>query len=284
VLPTFVVIGAMKAGTTSLYEYLKPHPQIFLPEMKEVNFFVKEGNWDRGVEWYQSLYAEADIAGALHAGDVSPVYSMFPNLTGTPARIAATVPDARILYLVRDPVERMRSQYIQQRADGLEKRPLSEALLLDLRYLATSLYTLQLEQYLERFDRSRILVVRSEDLSACPQETVARVLSFLGLDPGWTPPGLGQVHNPSSDKRVTRKGVGRVENMMWRRGWNRTAYRFRQASRKSSLLSREVTAHETTLDGDLRERLRRTVRADIARLPALVGPDFDAWGLLEPGG
>src|SRR6185503_1695260 len=106
--------------------------------------------------------AFADAGDAVAVGEASPQYAMFPRYHGVPERIAATVPDVRLIYVVRDPVERMRSSYRHTLAGGSEHRPIDEALLVDARYLYPSLYALQLEQYLRVVDRSRILVVASE--------------------------------------------------------------------------------------------------------------------------
>lgn len=277
--PTFIVIGAQKAATTSLFEYLRHHPDVFVPDFKETNFFIAEGNWARGLNWYESLFAEAARRGVAHLGDVSPGYTMFPIFSGAPARIATVVPEAKLVYVVREPVARMRSHYLQQLSDGFERRPAREALLRDIQYLSLSLYALQLDQYLEHFDRSQILVLRAEDFASSPQPTMDRLLEFLGLEPGWVPPNLGQVYNPSSVKRAPRRLVVRLEAALRRLGRDVDAFRLRHAAGRRALLSRLITAEETMLDDDLTDRLRRCVSPDVARLRALVGDEFDGWGL-----
>lgn len=126
-LPTFVVIGAMKAGTVSLRHYLDEHPDVFLGRggmFGEPNYFVAEYNWSRGRAWYESLFADADAdagqAGAI--GECSPSYTMAPAFPGVPERMAAVIPDARLVYVVRDPVARMQSMYMHQVSAGRERR------------------------------------------------------------------------------------------------------------------------------------------------------------------
>ncbi len=275
--PDFIVIGAQKAATTSLFEYLRRHPEIFLPDFKETNFFIEEGTWRRGIEWYESLYADAAGRGVPRTGDISPGYTMFPIFAGAPERIASVVPLAKLVYLVREPVARMRSHYFQQLSDGFERRPAREALLRDIQYLSLSLYALQLDQYLAHFPRSQILVLRAEDLAARPQQTLDRLLTFLELDPGWVPPNLGQVYNPSAVKRAPRRPVAALEAALQRFGRGLAVVRVRNLAARSAVLSRPITPAETRLDDDLVDRLRRCLAPDVARLRDLIGAEFDGW-------
>src|SRR5437016_1007207 len=109
-MPSFIVIGAQKAGTTSLDSYLRTHPQVAMSSVKETNFFVEERAWGKGRRWYEGLFDAAGTATAV--GEASPTYSMFPLFAGVPERMARLLPEARLIYLVRDPIERIRSAYI----------------------------------------------------------------------------------------------------------------------------------------------------------------------------
>ena len=101
-LPNLIVIGAERCGTSSLHRYLRSHPQVFMSKKKELNFFVAEREWRRGRSWYERQFpADAPVR-----GESSPAYTAYPVFSGVPARLAALVPDAQLLYLVRDPVER----------------------------------------------------------------------------------------------------------------------------------------------------------------------------------
>src|SRR5687768_751449 len=123
-LPTFVIIGAMKCGTTSLHYYLAEHPDVCMSEVKETNFFVAELNYARGLPWYESLFPRRAAA----CGEASPVYAATWRFAGIPERMHAVLPRARLIYIVRDPVERMVSQYKHTFARGEEHRTLSVAL------------------------------------------------------------------------------------------------------------------------------------------------------------
>src|SRR5690242_11569113 len=125
-LPTFLVIGAMKAGTTSLYEYLRAHPQIFMATPKELHFFPESKHWGDGVDWYTAHF-EAGRDDAVR-GEISPSYSQADQFPGVAARVAQVVPDAKIVYLVREPVARAQSMYLHEVASGRERRPIEQAL------------------------------------------------------------------------------------------------------------------------------------------------------------
>ena len=106
-LPNLIVIGAAKCGTTSLHAYLDEHPEIAMSREKELHFFVDRKNWGRGIEWYEAQFD----ASAPVRGESSPGYSAYPLYEGVAERMARVVPDAKLVYLVRDPVERVVSHY-----------------------------------------------------------------------------------------------------------------------------------------------------------------------------
>jgi hypothetical protein len=162
-LPTFLIIGARKAGTTSMYHYLQAHPQVFMPATKELRFFIPEKNWTRGIGWYERHFDGAYAARAI--GEASPGYTRYPRSVGIPALVAQVLPEVRLIYLVRHPVERMISHYLHnlRRLWESELSP-EKALLTDRRYIDESKYAMQLEQYLRHFPREQLLLITSEGL------------------------------------------------------------------------------------------------------------------------
>src|SRR4051794_39226328 len=108
-LPTFYIVGAMKSGTSALHQAVAAHPAVFMSTPKELHFFVEDRNWSRGVEWYADQFAAANGASAV--GEASVTYTQMPFRAGVAERIAQLTPNARIIYLVRHPVERMLSHY-----------------------------------------------------------------------------------------------------------------------------------------------------------------------------
>src|SRR5687767_12965591 len=107
-LPNLVVIGAQKCGTSGLHYYLGLHPEISTSEPKELNFFIAERNWPRGLDWYRSRF---DGAAKVRV-DASPNYSAYPQHTGVPERMADVIPSARLLYMVRDPIDRIAAHWV----------------------------------------------------------------------------------------------------------------------------------------------------------------------------
>ena len=202
-LPNFLIIGAAKAGTTSLWAYLREHQQVFMPDRKELHFFVTEKNWDRGLQWYENQFEGAEAALAIGEGSVS--YTRFPLSQGVPERIASVLPKVRLIYLVRHPIERMISQYRFNVSQRWEKGS-PEALLTNPGYLSCSRYATQVEQFLEYFPLDRLLILRSEDLRDSRVSTVQRVLQFLDVEDTWLPADLEKESNKTvRDVRAPRK-------------------------------------------------------------------------------
>src|SRR3954452_4665444 len=146
-LPNVFIIGAAKCGTTSLHHYLGQHPEISMSRAKEPSVF-SQGRWVTKYESYDGLF-DCD---APYRGDASTSYSRYPVEGDAAARIHAAVPDAKLIYLVRDPIERTVSDYVHHVAIGHEHRSLDEALKdftdPENYYVTTSRYALQVERYL----------------------------------------------------------------------------------------------------------------------------------------
>jgi Sulfotransferase domain len=205
-LPDFLILGAQKAGTTALYAYLREHPALTGPAWKEVSFFDR--HFWRGEAWYRGNFPNKVYLRAIRAraavdaivGEASPSYVFHPH---APERAAELVPDARLIVLVRNPVDRALSHYHHEVALGREPLPFEQALddeetrmagelerMRDPRYFSYAWwnftyqergrYAEQLERWLELFPHEQLLVIPSEDLLQRPRETYAHVLDFLG--------------------------------------------------------------------------------------------------------
>ena len=199
-LPDFLVLGAQKAGTTALYAYLRWHPGITGPSWKEVSFFDR--HWWRGARWYRGQFPLRSADKLF--GEASPSYLFHPL---APERARAVIPDARLLVVLRNPVDRAYSQYQHEVALGREPLSFEDALAAeeertrgeverivadprafshewwDHTYAARGLYADQLERWLAVFPRDQLLVVTSDELGARPAEAYASILSFLGAAP-----------------------------------------------------------------------------------------------------
>ncbi|SFF93068.1 sulfotransferase family protein [Blastococcus tunisiensis] len=203
-LPTLVIIGAMKCGTTSLHRYLDLHPEVAMSGHKELNFFFgpvdgepdpMRGNWARGVDWYAARF---DPAAAVR-GEASPGYTS-PDHPEVAGRMASVVPDARLVYAVRDPVDRAVSQYWHHRREGTEARGPEEALL-DPRsqYVARGRYLERLAPFLSAGFADRVAVVAQEDLRDRPRATMRRLFAWLGVDEGHWSPGMAERRNSAPE-------------------------------------------------------------------------------------
>ena len=278
-LPNFLIIGAMKGGTTSLYHYLKEHPEVFMPETKELHYFVAEKNFRRGVEWYQRQFAKAGDVAAI--GEASPDYAKYPIHQGIPERIARLLPEARLIYVIRHPLERIRSHYLHDVACGRERRPIGDAVPGNEHFLAPTRYALQIDQYLDHFSRDQLLVVTSEQLRHDRDRTMRRVHRFIGVADDCSTSMQDVEYNATRDK--TTPGI------LLRLGRHLPG-----GARLRLLLPRQVKAAERTLGGTKRPvdtqaaamsaQLEREIvgelTSDLEHLRELMPPDFDAWGLV----
>jgi hypothetical protein len=269
-LPTFAVIGAMKAGTVSLCHYLDEHPDVFLGrggKFGEPNFFVADRNWTRGRGWYESLFEGAGSAAAI--GECSPSYTMARAFGGVPKRMAELIPRARLVYVVRDPIARMQSMYMHQVSAGRERRR-PEAALLDDRYLEPSRYGFQLAAFLDHFDRSQVLVIASEVLRERPREALSAVFAHLAVDPAAV--DLDQRHR---DHRSMDKPVPRLHDLhlLPRRGvWLEPRWRPDQRTGLArTLTTRRARADDSAISPELRDRLAERLAPDLRRFEHLLG-------------
>ncbi len=183
-LPEFLIIGAAKCGTSTLFRYLRRHPGVFGSEPKEPCFFDPAVNWQRGFDWYRGLFAGA--RDDQICGEASTNYTRFPQVRGVPERIHAAIPHAKLIYLVRHPVERAYSHYIHRHTKELHygepiRIAFEDFVVRDPMCLDGSDYALQLERYLRVFPREQLLLLRMDELKRSPRELLARTQAFLGL-------------------------------------------------------------------------------------------------------
>ncbi|HJR52543.1 MAG TPA: sulfotransferase [Gemmatimonadota bacterium] len=273
-LPNLIIIGAMKCGTTSLHFQLRHHPQIAMSRSKELNFFVESRNWRRGVEWYAARFS----SGTAIRGESSPGYSNAARFPGVPGRMHSVLPDARLVYMVRDPIERLISQWVHTIAEGTERRPLADAAADEL-YIDGSRYWRQISAYLEHYSPSRILVVAMEDLSRDQPSTVRRVLEFLDVDPDVPLPDL---RKHRSDRKRLRTSAG---EWLYRSALERVVNALPQWARWRVMrdffgywpLSRPFP--RPPLSARDRGALAERLRDDAARFRAFAGREFADWSV-----
>lgn len=228
-LPDFLIVGAQKAGTSSLHAYLSQHPQIIPASIKEVHFFCgglspEVDSYAMGERWYRAHFPlRKALAPSQRTFEATPLY-MFNPLAAE--RIAALVPQAKIIMLLRNPTERAVSHYFHALRLGFETLGINEALRLEEErlepfvmakdyksdvfrrnsYKARGLYKQQLERYFRYFDRKQIMVLTSEQFFLAPRQTLKRVFEFVGVDPGYQVPNLSP-QNMGTNRTKVEPGV-----------------------------------------------------------------------------
>lgn len=276
-LPNLIVIGAAKSGTTSLHEYLTLHPEISMSREKELNFFVEELNWGRGREWYESQFEPAPVR-----GESSPAYTAFPLRRGVPERIAATLRDVRLVYVVRDPIDRIVSHYVHRAVTWSDVASISEAFadpVVREWLVKPSCYWLQLEQYFEYFPRERILVLDSDELRARRDETLAAVFRFVGVDDSFHAAEFALAHNAETGRtKPTRTGL-RVSAALDRTLGSARAQVLRERAPHALKARLRQATPPPVLDDALRKELAEELGPQVERLRAETGLSFSRWSL-----
>ncbi|HEX3706225.1 MAG TPA: sulfotransferase [Mycobacteriales bacterium] len=272
-LPTFFLVGAQKSGTSTLHRVLQLHPDAFLCDPKEPHYFSDPAQAAKGEEWYRSLFAEAGDARAV--GEASTTYAMYPHYSGVVDRVVDAVPAARLIYLVREPLARMRSAYLHGLAWGSETRPIGQALREDPRYLQTSCYALQLEQWLRRVPRERVLLLSLDELQDQPGDVLARTAGFLDIDATWRPGAAVPPANVSVGKRAPRawwRYLGAATVRSGRTSWV-PDWVVRLNDSDSPAVRREIEADELEIPAVVAAELTRALSEDRRRLARLWGPE-----------
>lgn len=202
-LPDFVIIGAQRCGTTSLYNYVADHPGVASAFMKETHFF--DLHFSKGLGWYRAHFPLASHRPRQIIGEATPYYLYYPHAA---RRVRAAMPGAKLIVLLRNPIDRAYSHYNHEVSMGAESLSFEDALAREesvlpaetarvvadegyrsyahfhYSYLARGIYADQLEPWTSLFPREELLVIRSEDFYADPATVVGQVFGFLGL-PAW---------------------------------------------------------------------------------------------------
>ncbi len=299
ILPNFLIIGAAKAGTTSLHHYLGQHPDIFMCPRKDTFFFNFAGKapdfggpgdneWyeDRAVidpDDYRSLFA--NVSGETAVGEACTAYLYDAE---APARIHDQMPHAKLIAVLRDPVERAYSSFLQQIRDGLETTDdFAEALALEpdrmarnwrplWHYRRRGYYFEQIVRYLEHFVRSQLHFCLYDDLRDDPTRMLRDIFTFLGVDAGFQP-DVSVRHNragiPSSRLLyrmvMTPNAVKSIAKPL-------LPERLRGAIR-SAVTESPATLRRPPLPADIRRRLIADYSADIEQLQDLIQRDLSGW-------
>jgi hypothetical protein len=271
-LPSLLIVGAPRAGTTSLAAWLNGHPGIYVAPEKEVNFFSRERRWAQGPLHYASRFAGAE-PGQITC-DATPEYLAHELV---PERLAATVPSARFVAILREPVARAYSHHCYISALGWERRPFAEVVGAELagsthyanQQLARGRYFDHLQRYARHLGRDQMLPLLFDDLVGDPDATVRRVLDFVGLEAHAPPEGGWQALNAPQGRRWP----GLLRWMVRHGAWSRLPGSM--AKRIDALNSRPISF--PPIDPELRDRLRAHMAPANAALEAWIDRDLSAW-------
>ncbi len=267
----FIVIGAQKAGTTSLFHYLRAHPQIHMPFVKEVGFFSSERRFRKGTPWYLKQFAQASQIQIV--GEVSPQYMMQPEI---PKRIHDLFPDTKLIAVLRNPIDRAYSAYRMAYRLGAEKRTAHEALqnfptpdlnqpLKTIDFIGMGLYGKILEKYLKHFPIEQIKLVFTEELADQPGQTLQNLFNFLEVNRSFQPQNIQRQYHRGGEQKYSflqpvKWLIGKFEKLLpaQHRGWS---FHFDQWNTRP--------LQGTGLTPELRSRLVAYYKVDIARLEQL---------------
>jgi hypothetical protein len=269
--PDFIVVGAMKSATTTLHEQLARQPGVFMSRPKEPNFFSDDANYARGLAWYSSLFT-ASSAGDLR-GESSTHYTKLPTFPRTVDRMVRSLPHARLIYVMRHPIDRLVSQYIHELTAGGIRVGLPEAVDLHPELIDYSRYAMQLEPFLAAYGFNRVLPVFFNRLVSESQQELERIGRFLALEGPLTWDSNMQPQNTRRDQLrpspirqalVQSPVLCRLRRRVLPRRWSQSAKAFWRAQVEPPQITDDLTA-----------RLREVFDADLSQLGSWLGISLD---------
>lgn len=263
--PTYIIAGAMRCGTTALNSYLRAHPQIAVSSSKEVHFF--DSRWDRGVEWYREQFPGSERA--LAVGEATPNYMFRPLALD---RLRDTLPDVKLVVMLRNPADRAYSHYWHDRTRGkvadefgvVVKRELAGEDVGPAAYVDRGRYRWQIEEILRRFPHDALHAQAFEDMKADPVRVYSEICDFVGVDASFRPQELGAPVNAYAEFRSlkvrdwARRLPKRVQNLV-------------------AQVNRVETAAYPPMDAGVRAELNAEFAAANAGLEELLGRRLPRW-------
>lgn len=290
--PNLFLVGAMKAGTSSLHEYLQQHPEIYMSPMKEPQYFaphrLRTGEYwgmgnpypEPGIDWYLRLFSEVGDE-VKYAGESSTSYTSAPSVRDCEIRIWQFNPHAKIIYLLRDPIERCISHYWHFVADGREDRDPLNAFRRCHEYIARSDYLRQITPYIDRFGENNVSILTLEELNTDAPRVFGNLFAWLGVRADVLI-DITQKHNIGDKSlRQTRKNMVWLDTLQKHWRWQKV-----QARLPLLLLSAIDKASYRTVRRDATDFraavrfLRPTLQASTLRLESLLGRRFPLWSTL----
>jgi hypothetical protein len=265
-LPDFIIIGAMKAATTTLHDQLAAQPGLFMSEPKEPYFFSDDPVYARGLAWYESLFdgvAENDLC-----GESSTHYTKLPTYPRTVQRMRQHLPTVKLIYVMRHPVDRLVSQFIHEWSQRAVPDDINETVRTHRRLVDYSLYTMQLEPYLEAYGPDNVLPVFFDRLMAEPQAELERICTFIGYHgvPRWSE----ELERRNASSRRLRKS-GLRDAIVWNPAVTYLRRRFVPQRWRDGVKALWQMRQRPVLHEDLLRRIREEFDDDLEKLGTWIG-------------
>lgn len=281
--PNLFIIGAAKSGTTSLHHHLAGHPEILMSEPKEPGFFVEELDYyPKDEDWYLSLFEGGEDL--RYRGESSTHYTKLPTYPGVPERLAAYCGRPRMIYLMRDPIDRAISHFWHNTRQNAEFRPPLRAMKENEEYRAFGDYDRQLQAYLRVFDREDIFVTTFERLVADPRRVTVDIYHWLDLDPSATPDDLPAKNTkPDEIERfLAGQTVGEfLQSDLWDRLSPFLPQRLKDLGK--GITRTAVRPSEESME-EVVEYLRPWAQDTMERTGRLLGRELPEWSTTGGGG
>lgn len=242
---------------------------------KELNFFIKERNWDKGISWYEKQFHGKNVIN----GEASPNYTFYPQFAGVPKRMHDVIPDAKLIYILRDPIKRMIAAYIHAHADGYAPRTLDQTLLdFDANnFIRRSKYYMQLQQYLEYYPLSQILIVTQEDLLQHRQQTLQKIFRFLEVDESFDCKEFGEIKHQTFEKRRKNKVGMYLKRLSKTEVVKMVPSDVRYQIGKVLYLPFSKKINTPKLEAIVEQKIADHLKEDIDQLRELTGIKFEQW-------
>ncbi len=280
--PNYMIIGASKCATTSICNMIGRHPEVFMVECKEPSFFNDDDNYAKGLAWYESLYEKG--AGKKALGEGSNRYTEKERFPHTVERIHAYVPDVKLIYVTRHPLERMESFWIQKLSRSQRINPDFNKAMREHReaFVDSSNYYQQIQAYRGRFRDEQIKLMFYEDFARDTAGFIRDLLQFLEVDPSVSVHQGAKAVNVSKGKKIDTKAMSLVRRVPGFDAWRHLLPKNMRSWAKDRFLRRTVD-DRPAWDDDTRDWVLSIIEQDTLKFLALAGKPADYWDLRGHG-
>ena len=281
----------MKSATSSLHIYLDSHPEIFMSDPKEPSYFAEEsqlleefpdmarkGFW-KSEKNYLSLFLDATNAKII--GESSTIYTKLPRIKGIPNKIKAFAPDARLIYIMRDPVERTISHYWHEARWFNEDRDILEAVTQAPFYRQVSHYAMQLKPYFCLFPREQIYTLTCEELRDRPEITLRKIKQWLRVKADFIPRNIARMEHVTPNVIYRLRGFGLLHKLRYSNFWNAVGPKVPKSLRSFARRFSESPIQRSQIDlKEVQAFLRPIHLEETRQLEDLLDRQFPEWTTL----